>query len=74
MEEYKISPQKYLISSRLNTAVNLLETTKMNITEISYSCGFKDTPTFYKHFKKQFNITPVQYRKSNIDYIKLPNE
>jgi len=74
MDEYKISPQKYLISFRLNTAVNLLETTKMNITEISYSCGFKDTPTFYKHFKKQFNITPVQYRKSNIDYIKLPNE
>lgn len=74
MEEYKVSPQRYLISFRLNTAVNLLETTKMNITEISYSCGFKDTPTFYKHFKKQFNITPVQYRKSNIDYIKLPNE
>lgn len=69
MQECKISPQQYLISFRLNTAVNLLETTKMNITEISYSCGFKDTPTFYKHFKKKFNITPVKYRKSNIDYI-----
>lgn len=71
IEEHKISPQQYLISFRLNTAVNLLETTKMNITEISYSCGFKDTPTFYKHFKKQFNITPVQYRKSKRDYVKL---
>ena len=40
----------------------------MNITEISYSCGFKDAPTFYKHFKKQFNITPVQYRKSKENY------
>lgn len=70
MKEYKISPQQYLISFRLNTAVNLLETTKMNITEISYSCGFKDTPTFYKHFKKQFNITPVKYRKSKSNYIK----
>ncbi len=63
IQEHKISPQQYLISFRLNTAVNLLETTKMNITEVSYSCGFKDTPTFYKHFKKQFNITPVQYRE-----------
>ncbi|AJH01931.1 AraC family transcriptional regulator [Clostridium beijerinckii] len=71
IEEYNISPQQYLISFRLNTAVNLLETTKMNITEISYSCGFRDTPTFYKHFKKQFNVTPIQYRKSIIDYIKL---
>ena len=71
MQELKISPQQYLISFRLNMAVNLLETTKMNITEISYSCGFKDTPSFYKHFKKQFNITPVQYRKNNVNYIKL---
>lgn len=70
MQEYKTSPQQYLISFRLNTAVNLLETTKMNITEISYSCGFKDTPTFYKHFKKKFNITPVKYRKNNAAYIK----
>jgi len=70
MQELNISPQQYLISFRLNTAINLLETTKMNITEISYSCGFKDTPTFYKHFKKQFSITPVQYRKSNTNYIK----
>lgn len=69
IQEYKTSPQQYLISFRLNTAVNLLETTRMNITEISYSCGFRDTPTFYKHFKKQFNITPVKYRKSNVDKI-----
>lgn len=71
IQEHKISPQQYLISFRLSAAVNLLETTKMNITEISYSCGFKDTPTFYKHFRKQFNITPVQYRKSKINYIEL---
>lgn len=74
IREYNVSPQEYLISFRLNTAVNLLETTKMNITEISYSCGFRDTPTFYKHFKKQYNITPIQYRKSNTDYIKLSQE
>jgi AraC-like DNA-binding protein len=71
MQELKISPQQYLISFRLNMAVNLLETTKMNITEISYSCGFKDMPTFYKHFKKQFNITPVQYRKNKKSYIEV---
>lgn len=71
MGEYHLSPQQYLISFRLNAATNLLETTKMNSTEIAYSCGFRDAPTFYKHFKKQFSITPVQYRKSSVDYIKL---
>lgn len=72
IQEYKVSPQQYLISFRLNAAVNLLETTKMNITEIAYSSGFKDTPTFYKHFKRQFNATPVHYRKNSVHYIKLP--
>lgn len=70
MEEYKVSPQAYLISFRMNMAVNLLETTKMNITEISYSCGFKDMPAFYKNFKKQFSITPVKFRKNNTKYVK----
>lgn len=71
IEEYKLSPQQYLISFRLNAAIKMLETTQLNITEISYSCGFRDTPAFYKHFKKQFSITPVQYRKNKFNYIEL---
>lgn len=71
IEKYKVSPQQYLISFRLNTAVNLLENTKMNITEISYSCGFKDIPTFYKHFRRKFKTTPLQYRKSKVDFIEI---
>jgi AraC-like DNA-binding protein len=67
IQEYSIPPQQFLISFRLNNAVNLLENTQMNMTEISYSCGFQDPPTFFKHFKKQYHITPVQYRKSKVN-------
>ncbi|MDF2565804.1 MAG: AraC family transcriptional regulator, partial [Massilibacillus sp.] len=55
--------QQYLLQFRLQVAVNMLETTNINITEISYSCGFKDTPTFCKHFKKFYCDTPFRYRK-----------
>ncbi|MGL4569996.1 MAG: AraC family transcriptional regulator [Clostridium sp.] len=70
IKEYNISPQKYLIYYRLGIASNLLKTTKMNITEISFSCGFKDVPSFYKHFRKKFNITPVQFRVNNFVVLK----
>lgn len=64
MESQHCSPQQYLIRFRLDMASSLLENTAMNITEIAYSCGFKDAPAFYKHFKKHYSLTPVQYRES----------
>ncbi len=65
MDYYHTSPQQYLIHYRLNTARKMLEENLLNITEIAYSCGFKDTPSFYKHFKKLFSLTPAEYRKTN---------
>lgn len=62
MQVNHISPQQYLIQYRLHIACKLLESSTMSITEISYSCGFKDTPAFYKHFHHHYSITPAQYR------------
>jgi AraC-like DNA-binding protein len=66
----KVSPQQYLIEYRLQTACRHLRETKLTITEIAYSCGFKDSPSFNKHFKKRYHMTPIQYRKeSKKDYL-----
>jgi AraC-like DNA-binding protein len=62
MSSKKVSPQQYLIEYRLQTACIHLKETKLTVTEIAYSCGFKDTPSFNKHFKKHYSITPLQYR------------
>lgn len=58
----RISPQQYLIEYRLQAACKYLRETKMMITEIAYSCGFKDSPSFNKHFKKKYGMTPSKYR------------
>lgn len=63
-----LSPQQYLIRHRLNIAGELLMDTNLNVTEIAFSCGFKDASSFNKHFKKHFNITPLQYR-SNVNRV-----
>lgn len=62
IQDYGISPQQYLIRFRLSVACSLLRKTDMTITEIAYSCGFKDTPAFYKHFKHYYAMTPLDYR------------
>ena len=58
----KLSPQQYLIRYRLNIAGELLINTDLNVTEIAYSCGFKDASSFNKHFKRYYNISPLKYR------------
>jgi AraC-like DNA-binding protein len=62
MTNVKVAPQQYLINYRLSIAQKLLRDTILSVTEISYSCGFRDTSSFDKHFKKHFLITPLQYR------------
>jgi AraC-type DNA-binding domain-containing proteins len=65
MTHVKVSPQQYLIHYRLDVSQKLLRETHLSITEISYSCGFRDASSFNKHFKKHFHNTPLKYRAEN---------
>lgn len=60
----KESPQQYLIGYRLKVSQKLLKETDLSISEIAYSCGFRDASSYDKHFKKHFHITPFQFRSS----------
>ena len=62
IKENNISPQQYLIQYRLSISKHMLENTNHSMMEIIYSCGFQDLPSFYKHFKKSFGLTPGQYK------------
>ncbi len=62
-ENYQISPQEYLIKYRTKTAENMLIHTNLSVTEIAYSCGFHDSASFCKTFKKRSGYTPLNYRK-----------
>ena len=61
--EIGTSPQQYLISYRLSMAKQLLSSTTLRIAEISNSCGFADSAAFCHQFRKQFLLTPSQFRK-----------
>ncbi len=68
LEYSNLSPQQYLINYRLLVSQNLLKSSQLNVTEIAFSCGFKDVSSFNKHFKKNYNATPLQYKKIQLHY------
>lgn len=57
------SPQQYLINYRIGISQKLLMESHLSVTEIAYSCGFRDASSFNKHFKKVTNTTPLCYKK-----------
>lgn len=62
MADQEISPQQYLINYRIKISQRLLKETNLSMTEVAYSCGFRDASSFNKHFKKRLETTPLKYR------------
>ena len=58
------SPLQYIISLRMTNAMNLLENTDYNITQISYAVGYENVSYFRRLFQKHTGLTPGEYKKS----------
>jgi AraC-like DNA-binding protein len=53
----------FLTEVRISHACKLLHETDLNISEISYECGFFTLSNFNKLFKDRVKKTPVEYRR-----------
>lgn len=62
---FGITPQEFLLKTRVLAAARLLETTSLSIAEISKNCGFTDQSAFTLHFRKRTGQTPSAYRSRN---------
>ncbi len=54
---------EYLCLTRLKHVQNLLLSTDMSVMDISLECGFSYPGNMTASFKKEFNMTPLQFRK-----------
>lgn len=59
-----ITISDYLLDYRLTKAVQLLENSSMNITEIAHATGFCDASYFIRRFQEKLNCSPQNYRKN----------
>ncbi len=60
---FGLSVNQYIKNARLEMAKNLMETTGLNITEITYKIGINSRSYFSKLFKERYAMTPKQYLK-----------
>ena len=57
----------YLLQLRLEKAKQLLLTTGLSITEITYEIGYSHVTHFTTLFKKEQGLTPSEWRKKKQD-------
>jgi AraC family transcriptional regulator len=55
---------EYIRAQKIGKAINLLQNTKMTISEIAYECGFADQSHFIRIFKNYYEVTPLKFRKN----------
>lgn len=60
---FGMTPQEFLIRTRLLEATRLLERTALSAGEIAAHCGFVDAGSFAQHFRKRMGVSPGAYRK-----------
>ena len=59
-----MSPKKYLLDYRLNTAASLMTEKDKSISIAAYSVGYTDIFNFSKMFKRKFGVSPKEYKKA----------
>ena len=65
--QLNLSPQEYIICYRLDKTRQLLRYSNLPISNVAYSCGFKDLAHFSRAFKRHFGCSPSQYRKLHFE-------
>jgi len=65
---FKTTPGSIILETKMHEAKNLLETSELNITEISEQIGYKYVQSFTVAFTKFFGIRPKELMKSRKYY------
>jgi AraC-like DNA-binding protein len=58
-----MNTEEVLLYKKYLHSINLIQFTKLSLTEIAYSCQFTDQSHFIKTFKSLAAMTPGEYRK-----------
>ena len=68
-KEVGLTVSQYLARLRCNQAAELLRTSRLSVQEVSSYVGYEDNNYFVKVFKKEYGMTPSDFRRHAGDYI-----
>ena len=63
---FGVSPQEFLIKTRVLAAMTLLDETSLTAAEVASQCGFVDASSFTVQFKQRTGVTPRAYRQREV--------
>jgi len=61
-QHFNETPRKWINSRRLEYAKTLLENSNLNVSEVCYESGFKNTSHFNTAFKEAFHLPPNKFK------------
>jgi transcriptional regulator GlxA family with amidase domain len=61
-----VAPMEYLKKVRLQKAAEMLVTTKYNVTEVAFACGFNDSNYFSSLYHKEFGVPPSRFKRGSL--------
>ena len=61
-KETGLAPGRYILLKKLEAAKDLLDSTQNTVLYIAESLGFCDASHFEKRFRKEYGVTPSEYR------------
>ena len=61
-----VAPLAYINARRLNYAANMLLHSDHSILDIAYEAGFQSESSFFRNFRREYSLTPRQYRSLHL--------
>jgi AraC-like DNA-binding protein len=61
-DELGVSPMQYIRAVRMKNAVKLLRTSFLSIKQVIFKSGWRDGSHFMRQFKRQYGVTPSEFR------------
>jgi len=60
---FQMPPNELIHQIRLNKAAELIAQGQMRISEVAEQVGYNSLSQFGRHFSRQFNMTPTEYKE-----------
>lgn len=57
---------EYILNKRMYLAAQLLKECNLSVSRVAFECGYNNFSYFTKLFKKQYGVTPREYRQQNV--------
>ena len=61
--KFKVSPKRYIEQLKMNYACDLLMLDEYHVSKIADACGYSDVYSFSHQFKKEYGLSPTDFRK-----------